>query len=824
MNTLVADLRSGARLLWRDKAFTVTAALTLAVCIGANTALFSVVRGVLLQPLDMPESERVLVAGNVYPGAGVHEPIGAAVPDYFDRLRDVTVFAEQALFRRDDRSIDQGGTPARVEAMAVTPSFFRVAGVKPQLGRTFTDQEGEIGNEFVVVLSDSFWRAQFGGEPSAVGREIRLDGRAYTVVGVMPPGFHPTDDEFALWTPMTFTAEQKSEDSRHSNNAVYIARLKPGATLQQAQSQIDALNAANLDRFPQFREVIVNAGFRTIVNRLQDQMVKDVRATLYLMWGGSLFVLLIGCVNVANLALVRARSRLKELATRLALGAGRGQIARQLAVEHLVLAFASAVIGIAIGYVGLLSMDAISLEALPRAQDVRLDVVVVMYALAAAAAIGLVLGVIPVFAMLSVNIVGVLREEGRTATSGRGAQSLRRVLVVAQVGCAFLLLIGAGLLFASFRKVLAVDPGFTTNGVLTGAVSLPGARYADDDALRRFTGEALRRVRALPGVRSVGATDSLPLGNSASASAILAEGYSARPGESLLAPAEVRVSDGYFEAIGARLVAGRFFTERDAGGAPRAIIVDDRLARRFWPGEDPIGRRMYRPSDNGDDLAAITPKTQLMTVVGVVAEMKMRNLTDGDNLVGAYFIPLAQEPQRGLTFVLKTAGSDPSALSGGLRREIAALDAQLPVFEMQPMSHWTDRSLASRRSPALLAIVFGCVALFLSAIGIYGVLAYLVTQRTKEIGIRVALGGSAAAVFQLVLREGLLLVAAGLLLGGFGSFLLRRALEGQLFGVTASNLGVLLAVSGLLAAVALAACVIPARRATKIDPLIALAD
>ena len=823
MNTLLTDLRVGLRLLWRDKAFTVTAALTLAVCIGANTALFSVVRGVLLKPLAMPEPDRVLVAGNVYPGAGVHEPIGSAVPDYFDRLRDVTVFVDQALFRGDDRSVEQGGTPASVEARTVTPSFFRVVGVKPQLGRTFTDQEGEIGNEFEVVLSDAFWRNQFGGEPSAVGRDLRLDGRAYTVVGVMPPGFRPTDDDVELWTPMTFTAEQKSDDSRHSNNAVYIGRLKPGATLEQAQAQIDALNAANLDRFPQFKEVIVNAGFRTVVNRLQDQMVKDVRATLYLMWGGSLFVLLIGCVNVANLALVRSRGRLKELATRLALGAGTWRIARQLAVEHLLLAFGSAMAGIGIGYLALLSMDAISLQELPRAKEIGLDTVVVVYALVAAAAIGLVLGLIPVVATLSANVLGVLREEGRTATSGRGAQSLRRALVVTQVACAFMLLIGAGLLFASFRKVLAVDPGYMTGQVLTGTVSLPDSRYADDAALRRFTDEALRRVQALPGVRVAGVTDSLPLGNNASASAILAEGYKAAPGESFLAPAEVRVSHGYFEAIGARLVKGRFFSERDAATSPRVIIVDDRLARRFWPNQDPIGRRMYRPSDDAADLAEVTEKTEFLTVVGVVAEMKLRNLTDGDKLVGAYFLPLAQDPQNDLTFVLRATG-DPAALSSALRREVAAVDSQLPVFDMHPMSYWTDRSLATRRSPALLSIVFGLVALFLSAVGIYGVLAYLVTQRTKEIGIRVALGSSAWAVFHLVLREGLWLVAIGLLVGGAGSFVLRRTLESQLFGVTVTNPIVLLLVSAALAAVALTACAVPARRATKIDPLVALTE
>jgi len=823
MNTLFSDLRVGLRLLWKDKAFTATAGLTLAVCIGANTALFSVIRGVLLKPLWMPEADRVVMARNMYPGAGVYEPIGSAVPDYFDRLREVTAFGEQALFRQDDRSLDQGGTPVRVESLTVTPSFFRVAGVKPLLGRTFTDQEGEIGNEYVVVVSDSFWRTQLAGDPAAVGRELRLDGRTYTVVGVMPPEFRPTDDEMALWTPMTFTAEQKSDNSRHSNNAAYIARLKPGATVEQAQAQIDALNAANLDRFPQFKEVIVNARFRTVVTRLRDQMVKDVKPTLYLMWGGALFVLLIGCVNVANLALVRSRARLKELATRLALGAGTWRITRQLALEHLLLAFLSAVAGIAIGYVALRAMGVVSLQGLPRSHDITLDTVVVLYAFGAAAAIGLVLGLIPVAAMLSANVLGVLREEGRTATSGRGAQSLRRGLVIAQVASAFVLLIGAGLLFASFRKVLAVDPGFTTERVLTGAVSLPESRYKDPAALRRFTDGALRRVQALPGVSAAGITDSIPLGNRASASAILAEGYKAQPGESFLAPAEVRVSNGYFEAMGVKLVAGRLFTDRDTATSPRVIIVDDRLARRFWPNQDPIGRRMYKPDDDTTDLAAVTEKTVFLTVVGVVAEMKLRNLTDGDNLVGAYFFPLAQEPQDDLTFVLKAA-ADPGTLSGALRREIAAVDSQLPVFEMQPMSYWTDRSLAKRRSPALLSIAFGFVALFLSAIGIYGVLAYLVTQRTKEIGIRVALGSTAWAVFQLVLREGFLLVAAGLVLGGIGSFMLRRTLESQLFGVTSSNPFVLFLVSALLATVALAACAVPARRATKIDPLVALTE
>ncbi|HEY7190350.1 MAG TPA: ABC transporter permease [Vicinamibacterales bacterium] len=820
---MLNDLRVSLRLLWKDKAFTSTAALTLAVCIGANAALFSVVRGVLLKPLALPDPDRVVIAGNIYPGAGVHDPIGASVPDYFDRLRDVTAFAEQAMYKRDDHSIDQGGVAARVEVMSVTPSFFRVAGIKPQIGRTFTEQEGEIGNELVVVISDGFWHTQFGGDRNVVGRELRIDGKPHTVIGVMPPRFHPTDDERAMWMPMTFTAKQKSDDERHSNNAMYMARLKSGATVQEAQAQIDALNAANLERFPQFKPVLVNAGFRTLVIPLQEQMVQDIRPVLYLMWGGALFVLLIGCVNVANLVLVRSRVRLKELATRLALGAGTWRVARQIAIEHVLLSLGSALVGIGIAFAALRAMNTINLEELPRAKDISLDAIVLVYTVVATAAIGLALGLIPVVATVGANVLTILREEGRSATVGRGAQSLRRVLVVAQVACAFVLLVGAGLLFATFRRALAVDPGFTANGVLTASVVLPYARYADDDARRRFTDEALRRLRALPGAALVGVTDSLPFGNSASMSAILAEGYQARKGESLLAPSNVKVSPGYFETMRATLVAGRFFTDRDLKGAPRVIIVDDRLARHFWRNQDPIGRRMYRPGDDGNDLTKVTAKTEFYTVVGVVAEMKQRSLTDGDKAVGAYYRPLAQEPREELTFAVRSSG-DPTTLSGALRREIAAIDGQLPMFDMEPMSHWIDRSLADRRSPALLSIAFGLVALFLSAIGIYGVLAYLVTQRTKEIGIRVALGSSASAVFGLVLREGLLLVGIGLVLGGIGSFLLRRTLESLLFGITASDPTVLLLVSGGLAAVALAACCVPARRATRIDPLVALTE
>lgn len=823
LTTALADLRVGFRLLYKDKAFTTTAVLTLAVCIGANVALFSIVHAVILKPLAIPNPERVVVAGNTYPGAGVDVPYGAAVPDYFDRLGAVSVFESQTLFRKQDRSVDQGGTPTQIKAMSVTPSFFRVIGVPPLLGRTFTEQEGEQGSDPTVVLSYPFWQAQFGGDRSVVGRDIRIDGRPHRIAGVMPLGYRPNDDDTMLWLPNTFTAQDKSDERRHNNDSLYMARLKPGATLEQAQSQIDALNAANLERFPEAKTVLTDARFRTVVERLEEVMVADVKPALYLMWGGAAFVLLIGCVNVANLVLARSRARMKELATRLALGAGMWRVGRQLMIEHVLLTLVSACGGMLIGAAVLQALEQINLRDLPRSGEIQLDLVVVVSTLGVAVLIGLALGMMPMAAMRAANVLAVLRDEGRSGTSGRGARTLRRGLVVAQVACAFVLLIGSGLLFASFRKVLTIDPGFRSTNVLTAAVALPAARYVNDDATRRFIEEAVRRIRALPGVVSAGVTDTIPFGNSMSASAIMAEGYQRKPGESLIAPASVWVTDGYFETIGAALVAGRFFTERDRATSERVVVIDDRLARRFWPGQDAIGRRLYRPSDGSPDPSAITASTRYFTVVGVIRELKLRNITDGDNLVGAYYLPMSQEPRNGLTFAVRTTG-DPASMTGALRREIAALDGQLPVFDAQPMQFWTTRALASRRSPAMLSIGFGAVALFLSAIGLYGVLAYVVTQRTREIGIRVALGGTAASIFQLVLREGVILVGTGLLLGVAGSMLLGRVLESQLFGVRTTDPVVLALVSVVLSAVALVACAVPARRATKIDPLIALSN
>jgi len=496
----------------------------------------------------------------------------------------------------------------------------------------------------------------------------------------------------------------------------------------------------------------------------------------------------------------------------------------------------SAAAGLAIGYAALRLLGTINIQDLPRGEEIRLDGVVVAYTVVVASLIGFVLGLIPVANVLPANLTIVLREEGRSGTAGRGARTLRRSLVVAQVAFAFVLLIGAGLLFASFRRVLAVEPGFNPGGVLTASVSLPRARYADDKALIGFTHEALQRLRVLPGVSAAGATDTIPFGGNNSDSVIFAEGYQMKPGESVISPREVNVTPGYFEAMGARLVKGRYFDQRDApvattgvsiGGRPSGaftIMVDETLAKRFWPNQDPVGRRMYKPTSiTGGDLTAVTDKTVFYTVVGVVADMKLSDLTEGAKTTGAYYFPMDQDPSSGMTFAIKTAG-DPLSLTSAVRGVLNGLDRELPVFDTQTLDQRVEKSLVSRRSPVLLSLTFGVVALCLSAIGIYGVLAYLVTQRRREIGIRIALGSSGRAIFDLILREGLMLIGAGFALGAIGAIALRRSLESQLFGVSAADPVVLIAVTAVLAVVAIAACALPARRATKIDPIVALSE
>ena len=647
-----------------------------------------------------------------------------------------------------------------------------------------------------------------------------MSGQPFTVVGVMPAVFNFIDPDVRLWLPAAFTPEER--EIRHSNNWQSIGRLKPGATLQQAQSQVDALNHANLDRFPGFKELLINAGFHTIVVPLEDMLVKEVRGALYLLWGGAAFVLLIGAVNVANLVLARTTLRRKEFAIRLALGAGAGRLMRQLVTESTLLALAGGAAGAALGTGLLAALVHSGIETLPRAGEVRVDSIVVLAMLVTAAMVGIIIGLIPSVQVLRARLNEVLREESRSGTSGRGARRIRQGLVVAQVGLAFVLLVGAGLVLASFRQLLHVDPGFDVKGVVTTATSVPQSLYPKNSDVSQLMDRTLAAVRAIPGVTAAGATTTIPWGGDHSDSVILAEGYVMKPGEPIISPEQLIVTPGYFEAMHFAMVAGRPFDDRDRESAPGVIIVDERLAHHFWPDRNPIGRRMYFPQ-NINDLLKTDAHTRWMTVVGVSRPVHTDNVEGNGNPVGAYYMPYAQHVQRGYVLAIKTSG-DIGAVLRALRARFSGVAPSLALFDIHTMEERGDLALAGRRASLTLAVLFGCLALFLSAIGIYGVLAYLVTQRQREIGIRAALGCTAGGVVKLMVGEALWLLGAGLILGVGGSVALRPVVAGQLYGVKPLDPAVMSAVILMLAVVGLVACTVPARRATRVDPVTVLRE
>lgn len=813
MGSSFRDLRHAVRSLIGDRGFTVTVILTIAVCIAANTATFAVVNSVLLRPLPVPEARSILLMANRYPRAGADFGYNSASGDYYDRLRDVHVFSEQALFRTSGQTLEIQGPPERVTGMLATPSLFRLLRVAPAHGRAFSDAEGEPGADQEVILSDGMSRALFGSPQAALGRGVRLNGRPYTVVGVMPAGFTFIDPDVRLWLPAAFPPALR--EVRHSNNWQNIGRLKPGATIQQAQSQVDALNRANLDRFPSFKELLINAGFHTAVLPLEDMLVRQVRGALYLLWGGAAFVLLIGAVNVANLVLARTTRRRKEFATRLALGAGTGRLMGQLVTESILVALAGGVAGAALGAGLLRALMHRGIETLPRAGEVRVNGVVVAAMLATAALVGIVIGLIPSAQVIRARVSEVLHEESRSGTGGRRARRMRQVLVVAQVGLAFVLLAGAGLVLASFRQLLRVYPGFDVKGVVTAATSVPQPLYPKDADANGLMDRALAAIRAIPGVAAAGATTTIPWGGNHSDSVILAEGYVMKPGESLISPEQVTVTPGYFEAMHIGMVAGRPFDERDRQAAPGAIIVDERLAHHFWPDRDPLGRRMYFPQDI-NDLLKTDEHTRWLTVVGVARPVHTADVEGNGSPVGAYYLSYAQNVQRGYALAIKTSG-DTGSILRVLRTRFAAVAPSLALFDVHTMEERGDLALASRRTSLTLALFFGCLALFLSGVGIYGVLAYLVAERQREIGIRAALGCTAGGVVRLVVNEALWLLGAGLLLGVAGSMALRSVVAGQLYGVKPLNPVVMSAVILALTVVGLTACLLPARRATRVD-------
>ena len=813
------DVRYSLRLLGKDRSFTVTALLTLIVSIAANTAMFGIVRSVLLKPLPFPDSNRIVLLYNSYPAAGAPRS-GASVPNLYDRLEGVPALDIQALFRTEGATLGDASGAQRLTTLRATPAFYRLTSARALLGRVFSDEDGREGQDAKVLLSYGLWQAKFGGSRSVVGQSIRLDGTPNEIIGVLPADFTFLRNDIDLYRPVAFRPQDRADDNRHSNNWQMVGRLAPGATVGLVQQQVDALNRHLDERFPALHQILKDAQFHTVAVKLQDDVVRDVKAVLYLLLGGVLFVLAIGCVNIANLVIVRSTRRSREMATRHAIGADLGRLARQILTETVTLSLAGGALGLVLGWWTLRWVAALDLGSLPRGYEIGLDPIVVSAVAGLALIVGVALGIVPALRLRGMNLNLELREEGRGGTSGRRATLLREVLAMVQVAIALLLLVGAGLLLASFRAVMHLDLGIQPENVATATVSLPRTAYPDNARRAAFMQRALEGIRAVPGVQAAGATDGLPFSGNGSSNVILGEGHVMQPGESLLAPAQVTATAGYFEAMGIRLVRGRLFDARDTADAPKTAIVDERLAQKFWPGQDAIGHRLYFPTDL-KNVAAITKDTKFFLVVGVVGDVQMVDPRPDVKSVGTFYFPFQQSPGGGFTFVVRTT-TPSSAVQADIRRVVARIDSQLPVFKQQPMQQWIDQALVGRRMPMLIAIAFGAVALFLAAIGIYGVLAYSVAQRQREMGIRMALGSSVGDVFRLVLTEGVKMIGIGLVAGLAGAFFVARLMTNMLFGITPLDPMVIGAMTFTLVVVALVASVIPAWRATTIDPIVVL--
>lgn len=810
MESLLQDLKFGAKLLLKEKGFSLAALLTLALAIGANTAIFTVIRSVLLRPLPFPEPDRLVTLYNRYPGVGVLKGSNS-VPDYGDRKQETAVFEELALVGFSGYDVGAQGSPERVSGLYVTPSFFRLLRVSPGLGRIFTEEEAVLGKDKVVLLSYGIWKQMFGGDRSVLGRDLRLSGLPYRIVGVMPEGFQFLSQDARLWVPFAFTPQQTSDDARHNNSWAMVARLRPGVTVAQAQQRVDALNRRIIERFPQYRKLLEDAGFSTKVADFRAEMTEDIRPTLYLLQAAVAFVLLIGCVNVANLMLIRCNIRMKELAIRFSLGGGRWRLGRQLLTESVLLALLGGLLGIVTGFWGVRLLRYLGSEMLPRGGSIRIDGAVLGFTLLIAVATGLFFGSVPVIHLFRTNLNEVFRQTERSGTAQRPALLTRAILVVCQVSLAFVLLIGAGLMTRSFLRVLSVDPGFKPENVLTARLSPPRSRYGDEAQRRSFAGRVLESVRSLPGVKTAALTSYLPFGGDRNASVITIVGYTRAPGENPPVPGFNSVDSDYFRALGIPVLQGRTFQQSDTAESQKVAIIDRFLARRYWPNSEPIGAQIRRGVDANDPVA---------TIVGVVGSVKVTNLAD-QNPIGLVYFPYQQFPPRDMHLVLKTAGEGAGIVSAA-RREVLRLDPELPLFDVKTMPARLAESLLDRRAAMILCLVFAALALMLSAIGIYGVLAYAVTQRTREFGVRLALGAQTADVLGMVFWQGLRLAAAGLAIGLAGSYFLTRLMASLLFDVKPTDPLVFALVSVLLAGVALLASLVPSLRATRIDPVVAL--
>jgi predicted permease len=803
------NLRYAFRQLRKAPAFTLTAFATIAICVGANLAIFAVINSILLRPLPFPQSDRLVTIYNTYPNAGVQND-GASFTNYYERRGNIPALSSLSIYLERSEVVGEPGSTEQVGVIRVSAEFFTTLGVSLPIGRTFTEEEAEDQRN-VVILTDAFWRQHFNSDPNVLGRDTRINGIPRKIVGVLPPGFRFLSSEAQLFVSIKSDAEQRSPKARHSGGGALrmIARLKPGATIAEAQAQIDAHNT-EVEKDDPEAKMMAEAGFRSPVVSLHAEHVRSVRPTLLLLQAGVFFLLLIGAVNLVNLLLIRASGRAKEMAIRQSMGASRQHVLVQVMTETVSLTFAGGVLGVIVGAWGIHLLVILGANRLPLGAHIAFDSWVASLGLIGAVILGIVIALPIAWFNLNSDLGHALQSESRSGTASRAAQNLRHGFIVAQIALAFVLLAGAALLGLSLKKIMAVSPGFQSDHVLTGQFTIPW--QADPNRHVALADRVLELIRQQPGVSAAGIITNLPLSGDSGKSSLAPKGYVPPSGQSLQGHYFYGVTGDYFAALGIPLREGRFLTSEDSHRSERVCVVDEDFARRYFPSGGALGQRLGQGSETDD--------TKLFTVVGVVGSVKQEALTEAQGQ-GAVYAPFAYL-ENSYYFVITRTSQRPEAFAGTLRKLVRAADPDLAIDNIRSMETRVADSLITRRSPALLAGIFAGVALLLAAIGTYGVLSYAVAQRTREIGIRMAVGAQRVQIGSQFLSLGLRLLIAGTVLGLIGAWMAGRAMQSVLFDVPALPVAALLGTALVMAAVSLIACLIPAFRAAKVDPMVAL--
>jgi predicted permease len=798
------DLRYGLRTLVKNPGFTTVAVIALALGIGANSAIFSVVNAVLLRPLPYKDPDRLVMVWEDDTKGGYPRDTPAAA-NYIDWRDQNRVFEGMAALADQSFNLTGVGEPERIEGKRVSASLFTLLGVEPQLGRAFLPEEDAPGGNRVVILSHGLWQRRFGSDMKIIGQPLTLNGESFTVVGVMPPDFQFPSREAELWVPLALSSKEAASRGRHYLEV--LARLKPGVTLQQAQAEMTTIAIRLQQQYP-----AQNTDLGAVVTSLHEHVAGDIKPALLVLLGAVGFVLLVACANVANLLLARAAVRQKEIAIRVALGASRLRLIRQFLTESILLAALGGGVGLLLSLWGVSLLQSFIPESISQVKAVTLDGRVLVFTLLVSLLTGLIFGLAPATQASNFNLNETLKEGGRDSAAGSRGNRLRGLLVITEVAVSLLLLIGAGLLINSFLRLRHVEPGFRTDNLLTMKVVLPKLKYPNQARRSAFYTDLLHRVEALPGVKSAAVTTNLPLYRQGNSTSITIEGRpDPAPGQEPIVVTRV-ISPHYFQTMSIQLSQGRDFSEQDRADSPAVLVISETMARKFWPGEDPVGKRIsVGKPESADDW---------ITIVGVVKDVRQFELT------------AAPKPQMYLSYeqasffepndlVVRTEVA-PLSLAATVRKTVWEVDKDQPVSDIRTMEDILSESMARQRFSMLLLGIFAAVALVLAAVGIYGVMSYSVAQRTREIGLRMALGAQRSDVLKLVVGEGLKLVLIGVVFGLIAAFILTRVMASLLFGVSATDPTTFVAISLVLISVAVLASYIPARRATRVDPMIAL--